>query len=313
MSDVIQALRALGGELWLELGAHRELYDLAIARLDALDAGRRIWGRDGSLWSKDPVVAEEIKERLGWLDLPSEMPVEVMRLRALAIEVQAAGFERAVLLGMGGSSLAPEVMQNILGRAPGCCDLVVLDTTDPAQIRRVAQEGALERTLFVAASKSGATLETLSLLAYFREQLQAHVGSAWPQHFVAITDPDTRLFALAQEQGFRAVYDNPPNVGGRYSALALYGLVPAALLGVDLDLLLARAKEMAWRCRGTAPTAQSPGMMLGAMMAGLLASPETMADALRKVRRPASGLLDEAIDWALPLTSRAVPVGLLGL
>lgn len=270
MSDVMQALRTLGAELRSDLGAYRELYDLTIARLDALDTGRRIWGRDGSLWSADPVVAEEIEERLGWLDLPSTMAVDVMRLRALTIEVQAAGFERAVLLGMGGSSLAPEVMRHVLGKAPGYCELVVLDTTDPAQIRRVAQEGALEKTLFIPASKSGATVETSSLLAFFREELKARVGWAWPQHFVVISDAGTPLFALAQEQGFRAAYANPPDIGGRYSALSLYGLAPAALMGVDLDLLLARAKEMAWRCRGTAPTAQNPGIMLGAMMGALL-------------------------------------------
>jgi glucose-6-phosphate isomerase len=270
MSDVLRALHGLSDGIWFDLGAYRELFDLAMARLDQLGAGRRIWGRDGSLWSEDLAVAAAIEDRLGWLDLPSSMPVDVARLYALAAEVQAAGLERPVLLGMGGSSLAAEVMQCILGKAVDHCDLAVLDSTDPTQIRRVAGQAALERTLFIAASKTGTTLETLSLLSYFQEQLQERVGWAWPQHFIAITDPGTRLYSLASEQGFRAVYGNPPGIGGRYSALSLYGLVPAALLGVDLDRLLSTAKEMAWRCRASGAVAASPGMVLGAIMGALL-------------------------------------------
>jgi len=195
------------------------------------------------------------------------MRVEVTRLEALAAEVRAAGIRRVVLLGMGGSSLAPEVMAAVLPRQSDATELVVLDATDPTQIMRVEQSAPLNQTLFVLASKSGTTLETDSLYAYFRARMQQVVGDEhWSEHFVGITDPGTALARLASRERFRALFINPPDIGGRYSALSLFGLVPAALIGVDLERLLLSAIEMQWHCRGTAPESTNPGMVLGVIM-----------------------------------------------
>ncbi len=266
-------------------GAYERAWGQALERLEALDAARRIGERDGSLWSADPKVAKAIENRLGWLDLPMTMGVHLSGLKALQLETWAAGVRRVVLLGMGGSSLAPEVMQEVFGRSPEHATLIVLDTTDPAQIRRVANAGDLAETLFIAASKSGTTIEMESLLAFFRERVRERVGASWPRHFIAITDPGTPLDALATEQGFRAIYRNPPDVGGRYSALSLFGLVPGALIGVDLDRLLERAREMARCCRPTAGVAENPGLLLGALM-GALAKAQPPCDKLTLLASP---------------------------
>jgi glucose-6-phosphate isomerase len=230
------------------------------------DAVARLWARDGTLWQRDPRAVAEIEQRLGWLDLPQTMPVETPRLKALAAEVSAAGIRHVALLGMGGSSLAPETMESILGRGDGCCDLVILDTTDPAQIRRTMAQRPVGETLFIVASKSGGTAESMALYHYFRAQVLELVGESWASHFVAITDPGTSLERLALDEGFRAVYLNPPDIGGRYSALSLFGLVPLALVGADLQLLLERARSMMAACDALRPLETNPGAMLGAML-----------------------------------------------
>jgi len=266
-------------------GAYEGALAQALERLEALGAGRRIWERDGRLWSADPAVIKAIENRLGWLDLPMTMGVHIPALKALQREAWAAGFRRVVLLGMGGSSLAPEVMQEIFGRSPDHATLTVLDTTDPAQIRRVAEAGDLAEVLFIAASKSGTTIEMESLIAFFRARLQERVGASWPRHFIAITDSGTPLDTLASEQGFRAIYRNPSDIGGRYSALSLFGLVPGALIGVDLDRLLERAREMAQCCRLTATPTENPGLLLGALM-GALANAQPPCDKLTLLTSP---------------------------
>ncbi|MCD6519201.1 MAG: hypothetical protein J7M05_04685 [Anaerolineae bacterium] len=254
---------------WLHLGKYREVYEQELQALEEAKVPQRIWGREGALWKRETQAALAIEKRLGWLELPDVMRADVLRLKALAMEVQTAGLRRAVLLGMGGSSLAPEVLRRVFGVAPGYLDLDVLDTTDPAQIRQIAQRVPLEQTLFLVASKSGTTVETLSLYAFFREALIEKVGERWAKHFVAITDPGTPLEKLAREAGFRAIYLNPSDVGGRYSALSLFGLVPGALLGVDLDRLLEQGKKMAWACRGTLAASQNPAVMLGTAIGAL--------------------------------------------
>ena len=270
MQQTIDALSHLDVATWLALGDYAQDFDAGLDLLRESKTIARIWGQDGTLWADDPEIAQAIEERMGWLDLPASMRVEVLRLKALALEVQAAGIERIVLLGMGGSSLAPEVMDAVLGGAPGHPRLTVLDSTDPSQIRRVAQEGPLSRALFVVASKSGETAETLSLCAYFRSAVAGEVGAdRAPNHFVAIADAGTQLEQFARSEGFRAVYVNPSDVGGRYSALSLFGLVPAALVGADLNRLLIRAKEMAWACRGAVPVRKNPAVLLGAFLGTL--------------------------------------------
>lgn len=267
MAEIREALARIEGDHWLHLGDCQPHVDEALAQLEARRASQAIWGRHGELWSDDPQQAREIEQRLGWLDLPNTMRIEIPRLQALAVELQAVGMRRALLLGMGGSSLAPEVLRQVLGVAPGFLDLAVLDTTDPEQIARVAAEDDLEATVFIAASKSGTTAETRALIEYFAGQLEDLVEQDWPRHFIVITDPGTPLATLAEEQGFRALYINPPDVGGRYSALSLFGLVPAALNGIEGDRLLRSAHAMAHRCRSTVPDRENPAAVLGAIMA----------------------------------------------
>jgi hypothetical protein len=183
----------------------------------------------------------------------SSMRARVDELRAFAGSVADEGIATAVLLGMGGSSLAPEVMRKVLGAH--LLDLIVLDTTHPSAVRNVESMLDLDRTLFIVASKSGTTTETLSHLAYFSSKIG-------PGHFAAITDPGSPLEERARTEGFRNVFTNPPDIGGRYSALSLFGLVPAALIGADVEVLLEIADEMARACRGT-DIEKNPGARLG--------------------------------------------------
>jgi glucose-6-phosphate isomerase len=214
--------------------------DLERAVTERLDRARsedvlaRIERRDGTLWG--PEGTPELADRLGWLDIADRMAAQVDDLEALAREVRDAGLTDAVLLGMGGSSLAPEVFWRTYGVQDGGLRLHVLDSTDPDEIRAVQEAIDLDRTLFVVSSKSGGTIETLSHFKLFHS-LQPD-GS----HFVAVTDPGSRLAELAQEHGFRRLFDGDPEIGGRYSALSNFGLVPAALIGADVRAVLDAAR-----------------------------------------------------------------------
>jgi glucose-6-phosphate isomerase len=220
---------------------------------------RRLFARDPTLWADDPRTPE-LADRLGWLEAPARAGALAAPLAAFAEEARAGGVRRVVLLGMGGSSLAPEVFWRTFGPRPGYPELVVLDTTHPDAVLAAAEGAALGATLFVASSKSGTTIETGSLLAYFL----ARAGGAGDR-FIAITDPGTPLERLARERGFRRVFAGEPEVGGRFSALTAFGLVPAALIGVDLVELAARAERMMAAC-AAAPPAANPGLELGAFM-----------------------------------------------
>jgi transaldolase/glucose-6-phosphate isomerase len=228
-------------------------------RLERIDRDRileRIWRKDHTVWKDDPT---EITNRLGWLSVTDLMHERIGELEAFAEQAAADGFETAVLLGMGGSSLAPEVFMRTFGSADGALELIVLDTTHPATIQRVADELDLRTTLFAVASKSGGTTETLSHFAHFWDATP--IG----HQFVAITDPGTPLETLARDHGFRAVFLNPDDIGGRYSALSYFGLVPAALIGAPLHEVLDRAEEMEVASERIVPAAQNPSAMLGAI------------------------------------------------
>lgn len=217
----------------------------------------RIWNRDPTVWSDDP-GAPEVANRLGWLTVAHDMSEEVEALVQFSDTVRRE-FDRVVLLGMGGSSLAPEVISQALGSADGFPSLTVLDSTHPDAIRAV-DTAPIDRTLFVVASKSGTTLETISLLEHYWVQ-----SGGQGSQFVAITDRDTPLAELAEQRRFRRTFTNPADIGGRYSALSFFGLVPAALIGVDIAKLLRRAIAMAESCRDTDPN-ENPGAVLGALM-----------------------------------------------
>jgi transaldolase/glucose-6-phosphate isomerase len=237
--------------------------DLAVGRrLDAIEqahVARRIWEHDPTVWKDDPDTPE-IRDRLGWLTVGKAMAQQAKTLAAFADEVRA-GFNRVVLCGMGGSSLAPEVLWRTFGAAPGYPALHVLDSTDPRAVRQAEQGGDLAKTLFIISSKSGTTQESDSFFRYFWER----TGERGPQ-FVAITDPGTPLERLASERGFRRTFSNPPDIGGRYSALSFFGLVPAALIGVDVATLLHRAHRMAEACAAAVPAPDNPGAWLGVIL-----------------------------------------------
>src|SRR5262245_7013697 len=229
-------------------------------RLERMDRDRvveRIWRKDHTVWKDDPT---EITNRLGWLSVTDLMHERIGELETFAQRAAADGFETAVLLGMGGSSLAPDVFMRTFGQADGALELIVLDTTHPATIQRIAGELDLGSTLFIVASKSGGTTETLSHFATFWD------ATPNGRQFVAITDPGTPLETLARDHGFRHVFLNPDDIGGRYSALSYFGLVPASLIGAPLHEVLDRAEEMEVATARMVPAGQSPGATLGALM-----------------------------------------------
>ena len=252
----------------LELGPMQQAVDARLARWQQEDVARRIWARDHTVWSAVPVP--ELSDRLGWLSLPESMGPEAGEIREFAEEVRAAGMRHVVLLGMGGSSLAPEVFQATFGRREGYPELLVADSTHPGAVRDVDDRIDLARTLFVVSSKSGTTSETTSLQSHFWARAEA-LGPAGPR-FVAITDPGTTLERLARARGFRRVFSAPPDVGGRYSALSAFGLVPAALVGVDVAAVLEHAR---WLARAAAPgvdARHNPALALGAALGELAAA-----------------------------------------
>ena len=237
----------------------------AMRRIEREDIVGRIWARDHTVWRDDP---REIADRLGWLTVMADMRGRLDDLRAFADSVREAGFEHVVLLGMGGSSLGPEVIGQSIGAAPESPRLIVLDSTVPSRVRSVAGEIDPAKTLFFVSSKSGGTIEPRMLYKYFRRVVELAVGEERAgAHFVAITDPDTALGDLAAAEGFRRAFENPPDIGGRYSVLSLFGLVPAALIGVDVRRLLDSADGIAARSDASLEIGSNPSAWLGALIA----------------------------------------------
>jgi transaldolase/glucose-6-phosphate isomerase len=228
-----------------------------------------LWSRDHRLWSDD--LRPDIANRLGWLTLPETMQDELDDFIYFAQECQIAGIEHVVLLGMGGSSLAPEVYQATFGNPLDYPELITLDSTHPAAIRAVRDRVDFASTLFIVASKSGDTIEPISVFRYFWEQVSA-VTDRPGDYFVAITDPGSLLVDLARDYGFRRVFEATPDVGGRYSALTAFGLVPAALAGVDIHRLTNRAWRMAEASAVCVPESHSPALQLGAALGELALS-----------------------------------------
>jgi transaldolase/glucose-6-phosphate isomerase len=230
------------------------------------DFSRGLWSKDYRLWGEEP--QPEIVDRLGWLTLPETMEEELVDFAAFADEIRSAGFEHVVLLGMGGSSLAPEVYQATIGNRPGYPELLVLDSTHPAAIGAMKNRIDPSTTLFIVASKSGNTIEPLSFFRYFWKQVSAITDDPG-DHFIAITDPGSTLIDLAEEHGFRRVFEATSDVGGRYSALTAFGLVPAAIIGVDVRRLVDRAWRMKEASAVCVPESNSPALRLGAALGEL--------------------------------------------
>ncbi len=240
----------------------------ALDRAQANDVARRLWAADLSLWSQNPLVQNLIADRLGWLRVAEAMRAGVPDLTAWGAEI-AQDVDDVVLLGMGGSSLAPEVMAAVLPQAEGSPRLTVLDTTDPAAVRRVEAGLDLSRALFIVASKSGGTLETATLAEYFWSRYTMAGVESPGRHFVAITDPGSSLAALAQDHAYARVFLNPPDIGGRYSALSFFGLVPAALSGIDLAPLLDRAIAAGQRSAANPSVNTNPPVTIGVALGAL--------------------------------------------
>ena len=216
-----------------------------------------LWKRDASLWTN----TDESKW-LGWLTVVGEELGDVSKFKALSAEVREDGFQHVVLLGMGGSSLAPEVFSMTFGRQDGSPELLVLDSTDPVQIKRLRSKIDPARTLFCVSSKSGTTLEPNIYMQYFFEETKKVVGDRAGQHFIAVTDPGSKLESVAEKLSFRRVYHGVASIGGRYSALSDFGLVPHAAAGFDTEKLLRRAKLMVEACKNP-DSSQNPGVALG--------------------------------------------------
>jgi glucose-6-phosphate isomerase len=260
----------------------------ALAGLESRDVVARIWRKDHTVWRADPT---EIANRLGWLNTTEQMCEMVPALEAFAAEIKRAGFRHVVLLGMGGSSLGPEVLRQVLGPAPsppgtpsarteGAARqpelhqypaLIILDSTVPDRVRAVSSQVDLARTLFLVSSKSGGTTETTSFYRHFRGLVERAVGMERAgRSFVAITDRGTPLEKLGRAEGFRRIFLNSPEIGGRFSVLSYFGLLPAVLAGIDVGILLDRANCMREACASCVPARENPGALLGATI-GVLA------------------------------------------
>ncbi|MBV9082238.1 MAG: bifunctional transaldolase/phosoglucose isomerase [Acidobacteriaceae bacterium] len=217
----------------------------------------KIWSKDASLWTN----ADESKW-LGWLDIVDQQLEHLSKFKALSAEIAEDGFTHLLLLGMGGSSLAPEVFAMTFGRQPGWPELLVLDSTDPVQIKSFRDRIDPARTLFCVSSKSGTTLEPNIYMQYFYDQARKAIGDRAGHHFIAVTDPGSKLEGVAEKLSFRRLYQGVPSIGGRYSALSDFGMTPHAAAGFDTERLLRRAKLMADACKNS-KVAENPGVSLG--------------------------------------------------
>lgn len=245
--------------------------DEALSRAVDENWAQRIWSGDTSVWTDDDHVAELISKRLGWLDLPTSFADEVDPLEAFAAAIRDEGFIRAVVAGMGGSSLAPAVLATAIGAEGQGITVDVLDSTDPDAVRAATEASDPAGTLYIISSKSGTTTEPLAFDAHFWH-VEDEIHSDIPQgnaglHFVAVSDPAPAVTHITHSDLFREVFINPPDVGGRYSALTYVGLVPGALMGMDLRALLADAQQTAARCRENGDN--NPGLWLGVVLGSL--------------------------------------------
>lgn len=248
------------------LEAENAAVEEGLAELEKARFAERLFAKDPTLWTKDKDGQKLIKHALGWLDAPASSAAGLGSVRAFADEARAEGFDRAVVLGMGGSSLCVEVLRTAFAAAPGRLALSVLDSTHPDAVLALERTLDLDKTLFIVASKSGGTIEPNCLFDHFWHAVSRLPGGKPGRRFVAITDPGTSLEKLSRELGFRKTFLNPSDVGGRFSALTLFGLVPAALAGVDVPALLDRARAMAKACSPQTATRDNPGLRLGAAL-----------------------------------------------
>ncbi len=282
----------------------------AIQKLAREHFVERLWQKDPTLWGLEPTRADSIRSRLGWLTSVSAMRSQTRSLMDFADAARRDGFTHALLLGMGGSSLSAELLRHTFGVRPSFLDLAVLDSTDPVEIAAAEQRVDIRRTLFVISTKSGTTTETTAFFRYFFERAREARGRPAGEQFVAITDLGTPLERLAKEHDFRRTFLNPSDIGGRYSALSFFGLVPAALLGIDLVALLERAERVVKTSTPDRPTEENTGVILGGIIgAATLAGRDKLTLVLSPSLRSLGGWTEQLIAESLGKMGRgAVPV-----
>ncbi|PYS96664.1 MAG: transaldolase, partial [Acidobacteria bacterium] len=248
------------------LGKYADAVSAAIKEAEKGDAMRRIWRKDAALWKEDEAHQKIIKNALGWLTVPDKMIGVEDDLVAFADRIRnERGFRAVMLCGMGGSSLCPEVFRRTFGKQEGYPELLILDSTDPDTLAEFKEKVDVEHTLFIISSKSGTTTEPLVFYRYWYDQV-GKVKENPGENFVAVTDPGTKMEADATRDRFKRIFLNPPDIGGRYSALSYFGMVPAALMGLDIKKLLDRAERIVHACSQVVPAGENPGARLGAIM-----------------------------------------------
>jgi transaldolase/glucose-6-phosphate isomerase len=255
----------------LHLGSYKGKVEGRMSELESSNFGKRLWRKDPSLWKHDPEAQKMICGSMGWLHVAEKMVVHVPQLEEFATQVIETGFRQVVHMGMGGSSLAPLVFQESFPTGKHGLPVRILDTTDPATILKIQREVPLADTLFIVATKSGTTAEPLAFGDYFYDKVKSLKGDRAGENFVAITDPGSPLVDLALKRNFRRAFLNFEDIGGRYSALSYFGLLPAALKGIDVAELLERALRMAHACASAIPVAENPGLALGTLIGELAA------------------------------------------
>jgi transaldolase/glucose-6-phosphate isomerase len=264
--SLIASVKRRREDALVELGPLAKSVSTRIAQLESDHFLSRFYSMDSSLWTNDPKSREEVRIRMGWLNLPDASKALLQGLHEFTSEIKKAGYTQALLLGMGGSSLAPEVISRIFRDEISGLKLTILDSTDPAQVLRAAQKNPVVSTLFIVSSKSGGTAEVKAMFQYFWKRAKRSIGDKAAEHFIAITDPGSSLEKLAFDHKFRKIFLAEPKVGGRYSALTTFGLLPAALMGIDVSHLLDCAFWMASECSADQPFGRNPGFVLGAVM-----------------------------------------------
>lgn len=263
--SLLDTVRERCSQMCLEITPLLEKARETWEQLEQASVGERIWQGDAGLWSRQSGKADEIRDRLGWLNLPQGSWSRLQEIEDFVQEVKRLGVANVVLLGMGGSSLAADVLRRMLANDSGLT-FHVLDSTDPLMIRRIARKAPAKDSLFIVASKSGTTVEPLAMMEYFWRRAQNSLGAKAGDHFAVITDPGTHLQKIAETRGFRKVFFSPADVGGRYSALSVFGLVPAALMAIDFEALLQGGVRMGEACRPEVQDVRNPGIYLGGLI-----------------------------------------------
>ncbi|WP_454063212.1 bifunctional transaldolase/phosoglucose isomerase [Candidatus Nitrospira salsa] len=251
------------------LGKWQSQVDDTLKEVQANDLIRRIWAKDPTVWHQNPEHQKIIRQALGWLTISHEQLPHIAKLQEVAKDIKEAGFKHILLLGMGGSSLCPEVLRMTYGVIAGYPELHVLDSTVPSQVRAFEQQVDLSKTVCIVASKSGSTTEPLVFQKYFFDRMKQVVAEKAGKHFIAITDPGSLLEGVAKQLNFRHILPGVPEIGGRYSALSNFGIVPAALMGVNIQDFLYRAERMRHSCGASVHAQENPGVLLGTALGTL--------------------------------------------